>query len=101
MFVTVVQQHIKLFHEYQIDGTDDKEECQNVVPVQVGALEQDVGNNSKDGQRYALLDNFQLNQVEGTSVVDEAHPVGWYLTAVLKEGYHPREGDNAYQWPVA
>ena len=100
LFVAVPQQHTELFHENQIDGTDDKEEGQNVVPVQVGALEQDGGNDGKDSQRDTLLDDLQLNQIEGSSVVDESHAVGRYLTTVLKEGYHPREGYDAYQRPV-
>ena len=80
-----------LCHKYQIDGTDDEEERQDVVPVQVGALEHDVGNDAEDGQRDALLNDLQLNEVEGTAILYEANAVGRHLTAVLKEGDAPRE----------
>jgi len=54
-----------------------------MVPVQVGALEHDVGDDAEDGQRDALLDDLQLDEVEGTAVLDKAYAVGRYLTAVL------------------
>ena len=72
-----------------------------MVPVQVSALEHDVGNDGKDGQRDALLNDLQLYEVEGTAIVDKAQPVGWHLTAVLEEGNHPREGNDADEGPVA
>ena len=88
-------------HKYQINGTDDKEECQNVVPVQVGALEHDVGNDAEYGQRDTFLDDLQLYEVEGATILDEADTVGGNLTAVLQEGDAPREYDDAKEWPVA
>ena len=60
-----------------------------MVPVQVGALEHDVGNDAEHGQRDALLYDLQLDEVEGTSILNEANTVGRYLTAVLQEGYTP------------
>ena len=60
-----------------------------MIPVQMGALKHDVGHNGKDGQRYALLNDFQLYEGEWSAVVDKAHPVSWYLAAVFKEGYCP------------
>ena len=60
-----------------------------MVPVQVGALEHDVGDDAEDGQRDALLDDLQLDEVEGTAVLDKAYAVGRYLTAVLEEGDAP------------
>ena len=94
------QSHL-LIHKYQINGTDDKEECQDVVPVQVGALEHDVGNDAEYGQRDALLDDLQLNEVEGAAILDEADTVGRNLTAVLQKGDAPREYDDAKERPVA
>ena len=41
-----LERHL-LIHEYQIDRTDDKEESQDMVPMQVGALEQDVCNDAE------------------------------------------------------
>ena len=60
-----------------------------MVPVQVGALEHDVGNDAEDGQRDALLDDLQLNEVERAAVLDESQTVGGYLTTILKEGNAP------------
>ena len=56
-----------------------------MVPVQVGALEHDVGNDT---------------ELERSAILDKAQAVGWYLTTVFEEGNHPRKGDDAYEWPV-
>ena len=72
-----------------------------MVPVQVGALEHDVGNDAEYGQRDALLDDLQLNEVEGAAILDEADTVGRNLTAVLQKGDAPREYDDAKERPVA
>ena len=42
-----------------------------MVPVQMGALEHDVGDDAEHGQRDALLYNLELDEVEGPSVVYE------------------------------
>jgi len=52
-----------------------------MIPVQMGALEQDVGNHAEDGQRDTLLDDLQLNEVEGTTVLDESNSIGRNLAA--------------------
>ena len=91
----------RLFHEHQIDGTNDEEEGQNMVPMQMSALEHDVGNNTEYSQRDALLNDLQLDEVKRTTVLDKAKTVGRYLTAVFKEGDAPRENDNADEGPVA
>ena len=61
-----------------------------MIPVQMGALEQDVGNHAEDGQRDTLLDDLQLNEVEGTTVLDESNSIGRNLaarqTGVMKGG---------------
>jgi len=72
-----------------------------MVPMQVSALEHDVGNDAEHSQRDTLLDDLQLNEVEGTSVFYEAQTIGRHLTAVLKEGDAPREDDDADEGPVA
>lgn len=68
--------------------------------MQVGALEHDVGNDAEYGQRDALLNDLQLNEVEGTSILYETETISGYLTAVFEEGNHPREGDNSDEGPV-
>ena len=100
MFVTVPQRHTGLSHENQVNGADNKEEGQDVVPVQVGALEHNVGDDAEYGQRDTLLNDLQLDEVKGTAVLDKAQSVGRHLTAVFKEGDAPRESDDAYEWPV-
>ena len=90
----------RLFHEHQIDGADDEEECQDVVPVQVCTLEHDVGNDAEYGQRDALLNDLQLNEVKGTAVFYETQTISGYLTTIFKKGNHPREGDDSDEGPV-
>jgi hypothetical protein len=53
------------------------------------ALEHDVGYDAEHGQRDALLDDLELDEVKGTSVVHEAQSVGGHLTTILKEGDAP------------
>ena len=67
----------------------------------MGALEHDVGNDAEYGQRDALLDDLQLDKVEGSAVLDKADTVSGNLTAVLQKGDAPREYDDAEEWPVA
>ena len=71
-----------------------------MVPMQMSALEHDVGNNTEYSQRDALLNDLQLDEVKRTTVLDKAKAVGRYLTAVFKEGDAPREDDNADEGPV-
>ena len=89
-----------MIHKHQIDGADDKEEGQDVVPMQVSALEHDVGNDAEHSQRDALLNDLQLNEVEGTSILYETETISGYLAAVFEEGYHPRKGDDSDEGPV-
>ena len=69
--------------------------------MQMGALEHDVGNDAEHGQRDTLLDDLQLNEVEGSAVFYESQTVGRYLTAVLEEGDAPREYYDSDERPVA
>ena len=68
--------------------------------MQVCALEHDVGNDAEYGQRDTFLYDLQLNKVKGTAIFYKAETSSGYLTAVLEEGYHPREGDDADEWPI-
>ena len=68
--------------------------------MEVLVLEHDVGDDGKDGQGDAFLNDFQLNEVERSAVALEAHSVGWNLAAVFKEGDAPRESNHPYEWPV-
>ena len=71
-----------------------------MVPVQMGALKHNVGNDAEYGQRDTLLNDLQLNQVERAAILNKAQTVGWYLTAVLEESNAPGEDDDAQQGPV-
>lgn len=93
--------NLHLFHKDEIDGSDEAYECGKVIPMQALPLEEDVGDDGEDDERYALLYHFELYQIEWTTVVDESDTVGWYLTAVFEEGYRPTEGDDSDERPVA
>ena len=71
-----------------------------MVPMQVCSLEHDVGNDAEHSQRDALLDDLQLDEVEGSAVLDEAEPIGRHLTAVFKESDAPRKRNDTQQGPV-
>ena len=90
----------QLFHEHQIDGADNEEKCQDVVPMQVCTLEHDVGDDAEHGQRDAFLNDLQLNEVKGTAIFYKAETIGRYLTTVFKKGDAPRESDDTQQGPV-
>jgi hypothetical protein len=66
----------------------------------MSTLEHDVGNDAEYGQRDALLNNLQLNEVKGTAILYETETIGGYLAAVFKEGNHPREGNDSDEGPV-
>ena len=57
--------------------------------MQMGSLEHDVGYYTENGQRDALLNNLQLNEVEGSAVFDKPQSVGGNLATILKEGNAP------------
>ena len=79
----------KLFHEHQIDGTDNKEKGQNVIPMQMGALKHDVGNDTEHSQRDTFLNDLQLNEVKRTAILNKTKTVGRHLTTILKESDTP------------
>ena len=68
--------------------------------MQMGALEHDVSNDAEYGQRDALLNDLQLDKVEGTTILYETETISGYLAAVFKEGNHPREGNDSDEGPV-
>lgn len=57
--------------------------------MKMGSLKHDVGNDAKYGQRDTFLNNFELDEIKGTSILNEAKAVGWYLAAVFKKGNAP------------
>ena len=99
--IMVYRGRVSLFHENEINGGYQTEECREVIPVQALSLEEDVGDDGEYDERHAFLYHLELDQGEGTAVVDESDAVGWHLATVFEEGDSPTEGDDAYQWPVA
>ena len=69
--------------------------------MQMGALEHDVGNDAEHCKGNALLDDLQLDEVEGATIFYKAQAVGRHLAAVLEEGDAPGEDDYAEEGPVA
>ena len=92
---------LSFVHKHQVNGANDEKECQKMVPVQMGTLEHDIGNDAEDGQRDTLLNDLQLNEIEGTAIFYKPQSVGRHLTAVLKKGDAPGEHDDTQKWPVA
>ena len=60
-----------------------------MVPMKLFVLEDEIGDDGEDYQRDALLNDLELDEVEGTAIVDKADAVGGNLAAVLEEGNHP------------
>ena len=71
-----------------------------MVPMQVCSLEHDVGNDAEHSQRDTLLNNLQLNEVEGAAILHETDTIGRHLTAVFKESDAPRKRNDTQQGPV-
>lgn len=47
----------------------------------------------ENGERYRLLNHFQLPNIERTAIADKTNAIGWYLTTILKQGDAPAEQD--------
>lgn len=88
------------FHEDEVHGQDEADECRQVVPVQRFALEEQGGEDGEDDERHYLLDDFELHQREGAAVAGEADAVGRNLAGILEEGDAPREEDDGKQGPM-
>ena len=71
-----------------------------MVPVQMSALEHDVGNDAEYAQRDTLLYDLQLNEIERSAILYEAETICWNLTTIFKKGDAPGECDNANQRPA-
>ena len=76
-------------HENQIDGANDQQEGQQVIPMEILVLEHDIGDDAKYGQRYRFLYHLELYEGERTAITFEAQPVGRYLTTIFEEGDTP------------
>jgi hypothetical protein len=84
----------KLFQEHEEHRSNEASEGYKVIPLQRLALEEDDGEECKDGDRDNLLNNLELHQRERTAIAHEADAVGWHLTGILKERQEPADEDN-------
>ena len=87
------------FHEYEIDGSYQTESGSSMIPMQLFVLENQVGNQGEHHQRDALLNDFELHQIERATVIHKAETVGGHLTAIFQEGDAPREDNDAEKRP--
>ena len=71
-----------------------------MVPLERLALEHYCNEYGKYSQRYHLLNDLQLHQIERAAVFDVSDPVGRDLRTVLEERNSPREQDYKYEWPA-
>ena len=88
-----------LLHKHEIYGTNNEEESQHMIPVNVLSLKHDIGYNGEDHQADALLDNLELYQTEWSSIGFKSYAVGRHLTAIFEECYSPRKCDNTDERP--
>ena len=88
-----------LFHKHKIHGADHAESSPEVVPAQ-RFFHVDNAEGNKDGKRDDLLNDFQLHQIEGTSVFDESDSIGRHLSAIFEECDSPGEEDHYDQRPA-
>lgn len=89
-----------LFHEYEIDCHDETHAGGEVVPFECLALEEDHCEEGEDDEGDDFLDDFQLDEGEGTAVALEAEAVAGDLQGVFEECHAPGDEDDAYQRPV-
>ena len=91
---------ISLFQESKENRGDNKQECDNMIPLQCFCVENRDCNCRKDRQGNSFLNDFQLHQAEWTAVDAAANAVGRNHKAVFKEGEPPGSEDDENQRPV-
>ena len=71
-----------------------------MIPLQSLSLEHYGDKNCEYCERNDLLNDFQLHQIEGTSVFDESDSIGRHLSAIFEECDSPGEEDHYDQRPA-
>ena len=71
-----------------------------MVPMEGFALKQHRDHDGEDEQGDDLLNHLQLDEREGTSIVNKTDAIRRHLADILKESDTPREGDNGNQGPI-
>ena len=79
----------RLLQEDEKDGKNEAAECGEMVPLQGLSLEQEHRDERKDRQGDDFLDDFQLHEVERTTVFRKTDAVGRHLGAVLEKSDAP------------
>ena len=71
-----------------------------MVPTESLGLENRDDDDCKYGQRNGFLDDFQLDEVEGSAVDGRADAVGRNHEGILEQGDTPRHKDDQKQRPI-
>ena len=80
---------IMSFQEHKKHSQHHADKGGQMVPVQRLVLEDEGHDDGEDRQGNDLLDDFQLEQVKGSAVTDEANAVGGNHETVFKQGHAP------------
>ena len=75
--------------EGEVDGGDEEEEGDEVVPADGFAFEDDGHDDGEDGECDCFLDDFQLHEGEGAAVAGVADAVGGHHEGVFGQGEEP------------
>ena len=90
----------RLFVENEEDSHYEAQERGQMIPSEL-IVEQQNRKDRKDGERDALLDDFELHEIEWTAVGDEADAIGRHHEAVLEKRDAPGKKHDAVQRPGA
>ena len=82
-------------HKYEIYSEDEADGGSEMIPVELLALEEHIGDDAEDCEGEYFLYNLELHKGEGATVANETDAVGGYHNAILEEGDAP--GRQYYQ----
>lgn len=80
-----------LFHEDEVYGEDEANECREMIPVKRFPVEKHYGKQREYDKRDRFLYHFQLHQRESPAVAYESHTVGGHLAGVFGKRDNPRD----------
>ena len=89
-----------LFFERKKHCKDDEQEWNDVIPTEGFGLEHRDHDNGKHGQRDSFLYDFQLDKIEGASVLHGANAVGGNHEGILEQGDAPWHQDDEKERPI-
>ena len=84
---------MQLLLKQEVNGQYQKRKTDQMIYPERLVLEKNKHEYGENGKRYRLLYDFQLPYIEWTAVPDKTNAIGWYLTAILKQGDAPAEQD--------